>query len=295
MADLVGRLNSWSEAWAALVLAVLWQSLLLALAVGGLCRLLRRAAPAVRYWLWQLVALKLLLLPLWSVTLTLPSWPAPPAHPAADEDAPAAGPAHGGFVLRPAGRPAPSEEREAGGDAAPAWAWPGWRCWPFAAWLAGVLAQVVVLVRQSRRLGRLLRLARPVQDEGVLALVGECAALLGLRRLPAVVAAPFPGSPFVCGPWRAVLVLPDGLLEALTPAQRRQVILHELAHVHRRDLLWGWLPEAARLLYFFHPVAHYASFRTRLERELACDHLAVALGAGGVADYAETLVRVVSR
>jgi beta-lactamase regulating signal transducer with metallopeptidase domain len=72
------------------------------------------------------------------------------------------------------------------------------------------------------------------------------------------------------------------------------VLLHELAHVKRRDLLWGWLPEIARLLYWFHPVIHWVYYRLRLERELACDQLAMALSGQSAAGYAETLVRVVS-
>ena len=56
--------------------------------------------------------------------------------------------------------------------------------------------------------------------------------------------------------------------------------------------MWVWLPEVARLLYFFHPVAYYVCFRARLERELACDELAIAHGGGDVGQYAQTLVQV---
>ena len=45
---------------------------------------------------------------------------------------------------------------------------------------------------------------------------------------------------------------------------------------------------------FFHPVAHWACARIRLERELACDQLAMALSGGNAADYALVLVQVVS-
>ena len=48
------------------------------------------------------------------------------------------------------------------------------------------------------------------------------------------------------------------------------------------------------MLYFFHPIAHWVSYRIRLERELACDQLAMAVSGKNAADYADTLVRVVS-
>jgi beta-lactamase regulating signal transducer with metallopeptidase domain len=74
-----------------------------------------------------------------------------------------------------------------------------------------------------------------------------------------------------------------------------QVILHELAHVRRRDLIWGWIPELARLAYFFHPLVYWVGNRIRLERELACDQLAMLHSGGSAATYAETLLTVVSQ
>ena len=37
------------------------------------------------------------------------------------------------------------------------------------------------------------------------------------------------------GLWRKRLLLPEGLREELTPDELRHVLLHELAHIKRRD------------------------------------------------------------
>ena len=115
-----------------------------------------------------------------------------------------------------------------------------------------------------------------------------------LARPPDVRLTTLDCSPFVCGILRPKLVLPRELLATFDEGELRQVLAHELAHVKRRDLLWGWLSEIAALVYFFHPVAHWVSYRVRLERELACDQLAMAACGRGPAAYAETLVRIVS-
>src|SRR5262249_7965652 len=124
-----------------------------------------------------------------------------------------------------------------------------WRSWLVLLWLAVVLGQIGRLVEQRRRLGGLLAWAIPGRGAAVAALLGQISSQLGLRRAPAVVTADC--SPFVCGLFRPVLVLPGGLLGALDPDQLRQVLLHELAHVKRRDLLWGWISELARMIHFF--------------------------------------------
>jgi bla regulator protein blaR1 len=99
---------------------------------------------------------------------------------------------------------------------------------------------------------------------------------------------------FVCGLWQPRLVMPSPLMSSLSPVERRQVILHELAHVERHDLLWGWTAEIARMVYFFHPLVWWLGYRLRLERELACDQLAMVRSGHTAADYAQTLVQVVS-
>ena len=70
--------------------------------------------------------------------------------------------------------------------------------------------------------------------------------------------------------------------------------MHELAHIKRRDLVWGWPVEIARIVYFFHPLVYWVAYQLRLERELACDQLAMAGSGHPPADYAQTLVQVVS-
>ncbi len=48
------------------------------------------------------------------------------------------------------------------------------------------------------------------------------------------------------------------------------------------------------MVYFFQPLAWWVGYRLRLERELACDQLAMAHSGHPPADYAQTLVQVVS-
>src|SRR5262249_52083191 len=145
-----------------------------------------------------------------------------------------------------------------------------WRSWLVLAWLGGIAWQVGCLLVQRGRLRRLLSGATAAADPRLLAVVEQAAVQLGLARRPAVGLVEGVGAPFVYGLWRPVLVLPRGLMAALDPGHWRAVVLHELGHLKRRDLWWGWLPALARTVYFFHPVAHWVWFRIRLERELAC-------------------------
>ena len=69
-----------SARWADVMWPVVWQGAALALVVLGLTLALRRAPAAVRFWLWMLVPLRLVLMP--AFTLGLPVLPARAEAPA---------------------------------------------------------------------------------------------------------------------------------------------------------------------------------------------------------------------
>jgi hypothetical protein len=98
--------------------------------------------------------------------------------------------------------------------------------------------------------------------------------------------------PFACGLRRPVVVLPAGC-DGWAPDRRRAVLLHELAHVRRRDLAGHTLARLVCAAYWFHPLVWTAARRLRAESERACDDLALACGARP-ADYAEHLLDIVS-
>ena len=289
MHGVVDALNRLGAGWTTLVVAAVWQSTLVALLVATLAFGLRRSSPAVRYWLWQIVAIKLLVLPLWSWSLALPWLPAQAVD--TPEVTVASNPLSviattGDATARTSVSDRSIVERSAGPNVELTW-----RGWLFAAWAAIVLLQIARMGVQRMRLSRLLRKAEPA-DEGLVAMVRQVAARLQLKRAPMVVLTDVDCSPFVCGMARGLLVMPREIVATLAPQELLEVVAHELAHLKRHDLLWGWIPEIARMLFFFHPVAHWASYRIRLERELACDQVAIAHGGRSAAQYAETLVRV---
>jgi len=291
--------NDWSASVTALAVAILWQSALSAGLVAGVCWLLRRSTPVLRYWCWQVVALKLLLMPWWIVAIPLPGFlgegaagVSPPAAKATENREGGHDAAMDRLIAPPDGG-AELAEREARG-------WVDflgqltWCSWLVLAWLAGIAWQVRCMLLQRGRLRWLLSRATAATEPRLLAVMEQVAAQLGLSQRPKLVLTDGQGIPFVCGLLRPVLVLPRSLMAELDPDQLREVMLHELGHLKRRDLWWSWIPTLARIVYFFHPVAHWVSFRIRLERELACDQLAMTFGGRSAAEYAEVLVQVVS-
>jgi beta-lactamase regulating signal transducer with metallopeptidase domain/tetratricopeptide (TPR) repeat protein len=158
-------------------------------------------------------------------------------------------------------------------------------------WVLGGLIPLAALALGFRRAGALIRKARPSADPDLEALAAAASARLGLRRPVPVLLSAEATVPMTAGLFRPVLVLPESA-RAWPPERQRVVLLHELAHVARRDLGALLVSELATAAYWFHPLAHLVADRLRRAAEEASDD--VVLGDGTRAsDYASHLVGIV--
>ncbi len=82
--------------------------------------------------------------------------------------------------------------------------------------------------------------------------------------------------PMTIGFFRPVVLVPASFLSGLPQDQVEAILLHELAHIRRYDYAVNLLQTAIKTILFFHPAVHYISRRIDIDREQACDDLAVA-------------------
>ena len=153
-----------------------------------------------------------------------------------------------------------------------------------AAWLVG--ASVVIgraLVAHVRVLGAARRArSAPAAAQAMLA--------AATRRPPHLVIGDPSTGPYVVGVVRPIIVIPPALLDE--PVLLRAALLHELAHVRRRDALGRIVQVAASAMFFFWPVVRLISRRLDLAREAACDAWALDASAVSRPAYARLLLRM---
>ena len=152
----------------------------------------------------------------------------------------------------------------------------GWLPWLAPFWAAGV---VVFHLRAAAG----WRTARRLRTVGVCAAPPEWARRLErLRdrmrasRPVALLESSLAGAPLVIGHLKPVILLPAGLLAGMPASHVEAILLHELAHVRRRDYLMNLMQTCVEGLFFYHPAAWWISRVIRAEREHCCDDLAAA-------------------
>ncbi|MFN0051629.1 MAG: M56 family metallopeptidase [Planctomycetales bacterium] len=116
----------------------------------------------------------------------------------------------------------------------------------------------------------------PATDPLVATLQGVCSQL-AIRSSVTLLLHPDKTIPVVWGIVHRRLMLPAAARE-WSSEQLRSVLLHELAHVKRRDTLALLLTQVAGALHWFNPLVWLAAWRMNVERERACDDLVLASG-----------------
>jgi beta-lactamase regulating signal transducer with metallopeptidase domain len=104
----------------------------------------------------------------------------------------------------------------------------------------------------------------------------EMAKDLRVRRSIQLLESAIIRVPVVVGLLKPVILLPLGILSNLPPEQVEAVLLHELAHIRRKDYLVNLLQSFAEVVYFFNPAVLWISSLIRQERENCCDDVAIS-------------------
>lgn len=120
---------------------------------------------------------------------------------------------------------------------------------------------------------------------------GQLAARMRVTKAVSLLESALAEAPVVIGHLRPVVLLPIGLLAGLPAAQVESILLHELAHVRRRDYLVNLMQAAVEGILFYHPAVWWISGIMRGEREHCCDDLVVA-ATGSAREYASALMAI---
>ena len=268
---------------AAVILDTLVEASTRALVVAALVALalatFRVKVPAIRHAAWTAALVAMLLLPAvsgWMPTLPLPAWvpdvrvlgPAAVSTPATASVV--ASPVAARLAERSAGsveetgatgRAVTTLAADSSGPSASAQVPPAarastWREWTVIAWL---VVACILLLRELAGAWVAHRLASsgvPVDDEGQ------------VFESPRII------SPVVVGVLAPRVMVPSSWPQ-WGAGVREMVLLHERAHVTRRDPLVACLARVNRAVFWFHPVAWWMERHLKTVSEKACDEVVV--------------------
>ncbi len=164
-------------------------------------------------------------------------------------------------------------------------------------WMGISLLMIMVGLTRSVMVRKRLERCSPVVRADLLALLDHLRSEMGIRRPVGIRRLETGGlnSPAVGGVLRSCIWLPPDIADSWTAKEVEPILLHELAHVRRGDLMVNLFQGIVQAVYFFHPAVWYANREIRCAREEICDDLALSRLTSGRRGYTRSLLRVVAR
>ncbi len=135
-------------------------------------------------------------------------------------------------------------------------------------WLATAMYRLAELAFHSIRVRKLWKSATPIADRDLAASLdgsfpdGSSTEICTTRELD---------RPSVIGFFVPRILIPEWLVERLTPQELEQVVLHEAEHLRRRDDWTNLLQKLCLVLFPLNPALAWMERRLCREREMACD------------------------
>jgi beta-lactamase regulating signal transducer with metallopeptidase domain len=180
----------------------------------------------------------------------------------------------------------PAAPAQGGDETGSVW----WKSLVLLVWLIGVLLVLTRFVVGTLRVRGLVRAATPLTDSSWSGLMCELSRQLKLRRFVRVLRSQQSVMPMTSGVLFPVVLLPQDAVE-WSADRLRVVLLHELIHVKRRDLLTQTLAQLVCAIYWFNPLVWFAVRQLRKEQEWACDERVLGTGIKA-ADYVGHLLEI---
>ena len=158
-----------------------------------------------------------------------------------------------------------------------------------AIWMIILFIRLVKLLSDLGAVQRLRYYRTSVADESWRRRVRELAQRIGIKKVVGLLESSLIQVPMMAGIFKPVILVPLGLLSQLPPQQVEAILLHELAHIRRKDYVINLLQSIAETFFFFNPAMLWISSLIREERENCCDDIAVG-ESGSKKEFIHALV-----
>ncbi len=298
---MIAQLNDLSEIWWQWMGSMFWQVSLLIIIVTALDMVIRKWAwPQVRYALWALVFIKLIISPAWQMPTSIVSWIQPQVEERiavqigiSDEAAKSAEALlfqddlkETAAIRRQETLLPSNDNKQVMTEAAT------WKTWLLSCWISGMIIFSLLLFRKviEFRKWRKIQAKDDIPEWQNKLLLSICKRLK-LKKTPTLVFSKDLKSPAVYGVIKQFLILPEGYMDKLSREQAEHVLIHELCHLKRGDLLVHWICILLQIVYWFNPLLIWSRKQMRHICEICCDLSVANVLREKTADYRATLLK----
>jgi len=161
-------------------------------------------------------------------------------------------------------------------------------------WFVLVIIFGGAIIWRSLRINNRLKKCPAIERSDLVALCNRLCIDLGIKQQVQLryMNIENADSPAAIGIFRPKVFLPRRIVEQWSLKEIEPILLHELAHIKRYDLVVNWLQMIVQVVYFFHPLVWLTNWKIRQLREEICDDVAIQRIGAQRKRYGKSILRV---
>lgn len=167
-----------------------------------------------------------------------------------------------------------------------------WTC-VFSIWLMGMSFVILLNVYKLVKFQLAINRCKDVKVSSLVGMVIKCKQRIGLKKYIEVIISKYVSVPVTFGLFRPKILIPHNLINEISQEKLELIILHELYHIKRYDILKNYLWLIAKSIHWFNPLVWIAYIEYIDDVEISVDNTIISSCQQNLAyEYSQSIIDV---
>jgi Leucine-rich repeat (LRR) protein len=141
----------------------------------------------------------------------------------------------------------------------------------FFVWLTGLVLLIGFTIYGNLKFRKNIHPITLCTDKRINGILDKCSESTSVRRKIPIFQIVQARAPLLYGLINPKILISTGFVENFSDDELKYILLHELSHYKRKDILTNWIITILQLIHWFNPMVWYSFYIMRQDCEIACD------------------------
>nr|WP_271814823.1 M56 family metallopeptidase [Clostridium beijerinckii] len=163
----------------------------------------------------------------------------------------------------------------------------------FFLWILRVVLSIWIFISAHKKLKKIVESSTRDVNNSHKEILYNCMNIMHIKTTVELLYCPKINSPSLCGLIKPKILIPINIAENIDAEDFKYIIMHELTHLKKKDLLINLIITLLSIIYWFNPIILYSFSKMRKDCEFSCDnHVISYLNEGENIQYGNVLIKV---
>ncbi|NFO14214.1 peptidase M56 [Clostridium botulinum] len=162
-------------------------------------------------------------------------------------------------------------------------------------WILGVILLIFIFILAHKKLKQIVKTSIKKVSNEHKEILNNCINIMHIKTKVKLLYSSKISSPCLCGLVKPKILIPISLVENISTSDFKYILMHELIHLKRKDILINWIIILLSIIYWFNPIVVYGLSRIKKDCEFSCDNNAISyLNKNENIQYGNVLIKVLA-